>query len=70
LYLVPRVVTPSSEPLKEAAEKRVMAMTSAMWMIMGIGAFFGTFLGRWWAEFRRARHDMARVWESRRNYRG
>jgi hypothetical protein len=47
-----------------------MAMTTAMWMIMGLGVFIGMFLGRGWAEITRARHDMGRVWDSRRNYRG
>ena len=66
MYLVSEVLTPCHEP----QTKEVMAMTSAMWMLMGIGVFIGTFLGRWWAEFRRARHDMGRIWATRRNYRG
>jgi hypothetical protein len=66
VYLVPQMMTPGHEPRTE----EVMAMTSGMWMIMGIGVFIGTYLGRWWAEFRRARYDMGRVWGSRRNYRG
>jgi hypothetical protein len=66
VYLVPLVLTPRYEP----PTKGVMTMTSTMWMIMGIGVFIGMYLGRWWAEFRRARHDMGRVWDTRRNYRG
>ena len=44
-------------------------MTDAMWVVFGLGGFLGMFVGRWWAEFRRARYDMGRVWDSRRNYR-
>jgi hypothetical protein len=40
-----------------------------MWLILVVGVFMGMFLGRWWAEIRRARHDMDRIWNSRRNYR-
>ena len=51
-------------------QKGCAAMTTTMWMMLGIGGFLGTFVGRWWAELRRARYDMDRIWHSRRNYRG
>lgn len=44
-------------------------VTEAMWLFVGAGAFGGFFLGRWSAEARRARADMRRTWESRKNYR-
>jgi hypothetical protein len=44
-------------------------MTNAMWVILAIGIVIGFSVGRWWAETRRARFDMDRVWESRKNYR-
>jgi hypothetical protein len=34
-----------------------------------VGVVGGYFVGRAWAEIRRARYDMDRVWESRKNYR-
>jgi preprotein translocase subunit Sec63 len=46
-----------------------MAMTNAMWVILVVGIVIGYFVGRWWAEVRRARFDMDRVWGSRKNYR-
>ena len=44
-------------------------MTTEMWLTMGVGAVIGFFAGRIWAEIRRARHDMNRIWRSLRNYR-
>lgn len=44
-------------------------MTNSMWVILVVGIVIGFFVGRWWAEFRRARFDMDRVWGSRKNYR-
>lgn len=43
--------------------------TEVMWLCVGAGAFGGFLLGRWSAEARRARYDMRRTWESRKNYR-
>jgi hypothetical protein len=44
-------------------------MATAMAIGMGIGGLAGVYVGRRWAEFQRARHDMARAWSSRRSYR-
>ncbi|MDT7703908.1 MAG: hypothetical protein QOJ30_6233 [Pseudonocardiales bacterium] len=48
-------------------------MTNEQWLflILGLlgGLYCGTYLGRWWAEFRRASFDMDRIWNSRKNYR-
>lgn len=44
-------------------------MTNAMWVVLVVGILIGCFVGRWWAEVRRARFDMDRVWDSRKNYR-
>jgi hypothetical protein len=44
-------------------------MTTEMWLTMGVGAVAGFFAGRIWAEFRRARYDMDRIWRTRKNYR-
>jgi hypothetical protein len=41
-----------------------------MVLVLVIGMLFGFWLGRWWGEFRRARYDMRRIWETKRNYRG
>lgn len=43
-------------------------MTETVWLLV-VGGFVGVFVGRWWAEARRARYDMNRVWNSRKNYR-
>jgi hypothetical protein len=45
-------------------------LAEALWLILVIGLVGGYFIGRWRAENRRARHDMGRVWGSRRGYRG
>ncbi|HET6259544.1 MAG TPA: hypothetical protein VFE39_12910 [Pseudonocardia sp.] len=44
-------------------------MTTAMWLILAVGVFIGMYVGRWWAEIRRANYDMDRIWAMRRNYR-
>lgn len=44
-------------------------MTDAMWVILVVGLLAGIWLGRRLAENQRARSDMARIWNSRRNYR-
>ena len=31
--------------------------------------FAGMFIGRWWAEVKRANYDMDKTWQARRNYR-
>jgi hypothetical protein len=41
-----------------------------MWLFIGIGLFFGYFLGRMRAEMGRARSDMNKIWDGRSNYRG
>jgi hypothetical protein len=46
-----------------------VVMENALWLMLVIGVFIGWFLGRWTAENRRARSDMNRVWNSRKNYR-
>lgn len=38
-------------------------------IVLLIGALVGFFLGRSWAEWRRARFDMRQVWNGRRRYR-
>lgn len=43
--------------------------SDVVWFILGAGAIAGFYIGRWWAENGRARADMRRVWESRKNYR-
>ena len=58
--------------LLEAAvgdNRGVDGMTGTMWVFVGLGGFGGFFLGRVTAEMRRARYDMRRVWDQRRNYR-
>jgi hypothetical protein len=47
----------------------VVAMTEAMIVVLAVGMFLGFGIGRWWAEYQRARVDMRRVWNSRRSYR-
>lgn len=47
----------------------VVDVENALWLVLVIGVFIGWFLGRWTAESRRARSDMNRVWNSRKNYR-
>jgi uncharacterized membrane protein YfcA len=47
----------------------VVDVENALWLVLVIGVFIGWFLGRWTAENRRARSDMNRVWNSRKNYR-
>lgn len=44
-------------------------MDIATWLLLGLGAVPGFFLGRWSAEGRRARHDMRTVWNGRSRYR-
>jgi hypothetical protein len=44
-------------------------MTTAMWLILAVGVFAGWFIGRWWAEVKRANYDMDKTWQARRNYR-
>jgi hypothetical protein len=44
-------------------------VTEALWLVLGIGAFAGFYLGRRSAENRRARHDMGKAWDGRRGYR-
>lgn len=43
--------------------------TTAVIGLMIVGAACGFPLGQWYAEFARAKHDMARVWDSRTHYR-
>jgi hypothetical protein len=45
-------------------------MTEVLWVMLGLGALLGFFVGRWSAEGRRARSDMDKVWKGRRGYRG
>jgi hypothetical protein len=40
------------------------------WLLLGAGFVPGIFVGRWWAERRRALFDMNTVWSGRRRYRG
>ena len=42
---------------------------SAIWVILIIGMVLGFYLGRGRTENQRARHDQARTWDSRHNYR-
>ena len=44
-------------------------MTAALLVVFLVGLVLGGAAGRRWAEFSRARHDMANVWSNRRNYR-
>ena len=44
-------------------------MTGTMWVVLVVGVLIGMYLGRWWAEIRRARFDMDRTWASRKTYR-
>lgn len=47
----------------------VVVVENALWLMLVIGVFIGWFVGRRSGENRRARHDMDRVWGSRKNYR-
>lgn len=38
-------------------------------MMIGVGAVGGFFVGRWSAEYRRARADMRGIWNGRKKYR-
>jgi hypothetical protein len=44
-------------------------MTEALWLMLALGVVLGFLIGRWTAENRRARFDMDKTWQSRRNYR-
>jgi len=44
-------------------------MTPDLFIAFVAGGGVGVFLGRWWAETRRAQHDMRRAWRQRHNYR-
>lgn len=46
-----------------------MVVTAEMLIYIGIGVFFGYFIGRARAEFGRAQFDTKRVWAQRRFYR-
>ncbi len=45
-------------------------MSTALLMAFFAGGATGAALGRWWAEIRRAQHDMRRTWRTRKTYRG
>jgi hypothetical protein len=45
-------------------------MTTTMWVVLALGVFLGMFVGRWRAENGRARHDMDKTWNARKDYRG
>jgi hypothetical protein len=47
----------------------VVDVENALWLMLVIGVFIGWWLGRRTAENRRARTDMDRVWDARKNYR-
>lgn len=38
------------------------------WLLMAIGSIPGFYVGRWTAETGRARHDMDKTWNGRKNY--
>lgn len=40
-----------------------------IWTLLSVGAVFGWFIGRWRAENKRARHDMNKTWNNRKDYR-
>ena len=44
-------------------------MTAALLVVFLVGLILGAAAGRRWAEFSRAKHDMAGVWSNRRRYR-
>lgn len=44
-------------------------MTVVDWLLIGIGTIPGFYFGRWTAETGRARHDMDKTWNGRKNYR-
>ena len=44
-------------------------MAEAFVLILAIGVMLGIGIGRWWAEIRRARSDMHKVWNARKGYR-
>jgi uncharacterized membrane-anchored protein YhcB (DUF1043 family) len=44
-------------------------MTDAMWVVLVLGLLVGIWIGRRLAEDGRARYDMKRTWDGRRNYR-
>lgn len=48
----------------------VVCVDAVMWVMLGVGGVVGFFVGRIWAEVRRARHDMNVIWNGRRRYRG
>lgn len=46
-----------------------MAVTTEMWLFIGLGVFGGYFIGRFRAEYGRARRDVNAVWNGRSRYR-
>lgn len=46
-----------------------LQMDTGTLLLIGAGFVPGVFLGRWWAERRRALFDMNQVWNGRRRYR-
>jgi hypothetical protein len=43
---------------------------TTMWVVLALGVFLGMFVGRRLAENGRARHDMDKTWNTRKDYRG
>lgn len=44
-------------------------MGAEVLVVIAVAVLAGAFVGRWWAETRRARSDMQAVWKARKNYR-
>lgn len=52
----------ATTPFKELA--------MSIWLVLsGFTLYVGWRIGRWFAEFGRAKHDMAKAWNHRKNYR-
>lgn len=44
-------------------------MTVGDWLLVALGTIPGFYVGRWTAETGRARADMGKAWNGRKNYR-
>lgn len=43
--------------------------TQLVLSMLVLGGAGGVVVGRWWAEYKRARFDQERIWDARKNYR-
>jgi hypothetical protein len=45
-------------------------MTAELLLLLITGGLVGFWVGRWWAEAGRGRHDARRAWRGRKDWRG